>query len=44
MWRVLPMGIKVAPQVYQRMVDWVVRKCKCSRPYIDDILTGTGKG
>ena len=44
MWQVLPMDIKVAPQVYQRMVNWVVRKCKCSRPYIDDILTETGKG
>ena len=44
MWQVLPMGIKVAPQVYQRMADLVVRKGKCSRPYFDDILTGTGKG
>ena len=44
MWLVLPMGIKMAPQVYQRMVDWVVRKCECNRPYIDDILTGAGKG
>ena len=44
MWRVLPMGIKVAPRAYQCMVGCVVRKFKCSRPYIDDILTGTGKG
>ena len=43
-WRVLPMGIKTAHQVYQRMVDWGVHSCKCSRPYIDDILTGKGKG
>ena len=44
MWRVPLMGVKVAPQMYQCMVDWVVRKSKCSRPYIDDRITGTRNG
>ena len=41
-WRVLPMGVKVGPQVFQRLVAWVVRNCPFSCPYIDDVLTGTG--
>ena len=44
------MGVKVGPQAFQRMVANCI--CSCSphsRPYIDDILTGTrpvsrGKG
>ena len=44
-WRVLPMGVKVAPQVFQRMVDYILTRVgvDSSRPYIDDVLTGTGK-
>ena len=41
-WKVLPMGVKVGPQVFQRLVAWVVRNCPTSGPYIDDVLTGTG--
>ena len=41
-WKVLPMGVKVGPQVLQRLVAWVVRNCRTSGPYIDDVLTGTG--
>ena len=36
------MGVKVGPQVFQRLVAWVVRNCPTSGPYIDDVLTGTG--
>ena len=41
-WKVLPMGVKVGLQVFQRLVAWVVRNCPTSGPYIDDLLTGTG--
>ena len=39
-WTVLPMGLKTAPQMYQRMVS----DCLSSlglEPYIDDLLLGT---
>ena len=44
-WRVLPMGVKVAPQWFQRMVDYILTRAAVdsSRPYIDDVLTGTHK-
>ena len=41
-WRVLPMGVKVGPQVFQRMVAHVLRQCSDSGPYIDDVLSSTG--
>ena len=41
-WLVLPMGVKVGPQVFQRLVQRVLRTCPHSGPYIDDVLTGTG--
>ena len=31
-WRVLPKGVKVGPQVFQRLVAWVVRNCPFSGP------------
>ena len=40
MWTVLPMGVKVGPQVFQRMVQHVLRNCMPELgPYIDDVLT-----
>ena len=43
-WTVLPMAVKVGPQVFQRMVAHVLRGCHpASSPYMDDVLTGTGK-
>ena len=40
----LPMGIKVGPQVFERMVQHVLRNCMPeSGPYIDDVLSSTGK-
>ena len=41
-WRILPLGVKVGPQVFQRLVASVVRNCPFSGPYINDVLTGTG--
>ena len=41
---VLPMGVKVGPQVFQRMVQHVLRNCMSeSGRYIDDVLSSTGK-
>ena len=41
-WLVLPIGVQVGPQVFQRLVQWVLRTCPHSGPCIDDVLTGTG--
>ena len=50
-WNVLPMGVRVGPAVFQRMVSWCLAHHQVPgvRAYIDDILTGTrpterGKG
>ena len=41
-WNVLRMGVKVGPQVYQRMVTHCIRHLPPSvRAYIDDLLVGT---
>ena len=40
-WKVLPMGIKQAPALFQRMVNWILREVPCARAYVDDILAGT---
>ena len=39
-WLVLPMGVKVGQQVFQRLVQWVLRTCPHGGPYIDVVLTG----
>ena len=49
-WKVLPTGVKVTPQAFQRLVSWCVGRYRPHiRAYIDDILVGTrttcsGKG
>ena len=41
-WRALPMGVKVGPQAFHRLVSWCVGRLKPHiRAYIDDILVGT---
>ena len=41
-WRVLPMGVTVGPQAFQRMVnDWLKSLRPHTHIYIDDLLTGT---
>ena len=42
-WNVLPMGVHVGPAAYQQMVQYVTRNCPQSRPYIDDILSSSGR-
>ena len=40
--KVLPMGVKVGSQVFQRMVAHTLNPCDTSGPYTEDVLTGTG--
>ena len=41
-WRVLPMGVKVGPQAFQRMVSDCLKSLqRRAHIYIDDSLTGT---
>ena len=42
-WKVLPMGVTVGPEAFQRMLAYCLKGCPDSRPYIDDVSTGTGK-
>ena len=42
-WNVPPMGVIVGPAAYQQMVQYVTRNCPQSRPYIDDILSLSGR-
>ena len=42
-WNVLPRGVKVGIAAFQEMVRHVTRKCPASKPYIDDILSSSGK-
>ena len=43
MWTVLPMGVKLGPHVFQRMLSHVLQHCypRCS-PYINDVLSSSG--
>ena len=40
-WKVLPMGIKQAPALFQRLVNWTLLSVPRARAYVDDILVGT---
>ena len=40
-WRVMPMGIKNAPSIFQRIMNWVLRDLPFATCYIDDILIGS---
>ena len=42
-WNHLQMGVKVGPAAYQQMVQYVTRNCPQSGPYIDDILSSSGR-
>jgi hypothetical protein len=40
----MPQGLKNAPAVWQRMIEWVMRDVRdIADPYIDDIIIGTAK-
>ncbi len=38
---VLPMGIKQAPALFQRLINWSLREVQCARAYVDDVLVGS---
>ena len=40
-WRVLPMGIKNGPAIFQRVMDHVLQGLDCADVYIDDIIIGS---
>jgi hypothetical protein len=40
-WVVLPMGLKNAPSIFQRVMDWIFKDFPNVDPYIDDIIIGS---
>ena len=40
-WKVLPMGLKNATSVFQKVMDWVFKDMKNVDPCIDDIIIGS---
>ena len=40
-WRVLAQGLKNGPQIFQRVVDYVLQGADCADPYFDDIIVGS---
>ena len=40
-WRVMPMGIKNGPAMFQRVMDHVLQGLDCADVYIDDIIIGS---
>ena len=40
-WRVMPMGIKNGPAIFQRVMDHVLQGLDCADIYIDDIIIGS---
>ena len=40
-WRVMPMGIKNGPAIYQQIMDHILQGLDCADVYIDDIIIGS---
>ena len=40
-WTVLPMGMKNAPAIFQRVMDYILRDIPNADPYIDDVIIGS---
>ena len=40
-WKVMPMGLKNAPAIFQRIMDYVLKDFDFADPYIDDIVIGS---
>ena len=40
-WRVMPMGIKNGPAIFQRVMDHVLQGLDCADVYINDIIIGS---
>ena len=40
-WRVMPMGIRNGPRIFQRVMDHILQGLDCADIYIDDIIIGS---
>ena len=40
-WKVLPMGMKNAPAIFQRIMDYILKDLEFADPYIDDVIIGS---
>ena len=40
-WKVMPMGLKNAPAIFQRIMEYVLRDFPFADPYINDIIIGS---
>lgn len=40
-WKVMPMGIKNGPSMFQRLMKWATRSQPRTDVYVDDLLTGS---
>ena len=40
-WKVMPMGLKNAPAIFQRIMEYVLKDFDFADPYIDDIIIGS---
>ena len=40
-WRVMPIGVKNGPTIFQRVMDHVLQGSDCADVYIDDIIIGS---
>ena len=40
-WKVMAMGLKNAPAIFQRIMDYVLKDFDFADPYIDDIVIGS---
>ena len=43
-WKVMPMGLKNAPAIFQRIMEYVLRDLPFADPYIDDVIVGSTGG
>ena len=37
-WKVMPMGLKNAQAIFQRIMEWVLKDIPKADPYIDDVV------
>jgi len=40
-WKVMPMGLKNAPAIFQKIMEWVLKDIDFADPYIDDVIIGS---
>ena len=40
-WKVMPMGIKNGPAMFQRLMSWALREQSQADCYVDDVITGS---